>query len=82
MGARLRSFLVGLVIGSVIAFMAGVNFGRDQPWLSNPFAKRDLSETVKEKAGELVEGAREKLHEVTRPEPSKPEPAKSEPSKR
>jgi len=71
MGTRLKSFVIGLVIGSIIAFLLGINFGRDRPWLSNPFEKRDLSQTVKEKAGSLVEGAREKLHEATKPEPPK-----------
>lgn len=76
MAVRMRSFIIGLVVGSVIAFLLGINFGRDRPWLSNPFEKRDLSGAVKEKAGSLVEGAREKLHEATKPEPSKNEPTK------
>lgn len=71
MGVRLKSFIIGMIIGAVIAFLFGINFGRDRPLLSNPFEKRDLSQTVKDKAGSLVEGAREKLHEATKPEPPK-----------
>ena len=68
MAARLKSFVVGLIIGGVVAFLLGMNYGRGDPLLSNPFAKRDISGTIKEKAGEIAEGAREKLHEATKPE--------------
>jgi hypothetical protein len=68
MAARLKSFVVGLIIGGVVAFLLGMNYGRGAPLLSNPFAKRDISGTIKEKAGEIAEGAREKLHEATKPE--------------
>lgn len=71
MTARLKSFVVGLIIGGVVAFLLGINYGRDVPLLSNPFAQRDISGTIKEKAGEIAEGAREKLHEATKPVESK-----------
>ena len=71
MAGRVKSFIAGIIIGGLIAFMLGINYGRDQPLWSNPFAKRDLSQTVKEKAESIVEGAREKLHEATKPEPEK-----------
>jgi hypothetical protein len=67
MTARFKSFIYGLIVGGVIAFLLGMNYGRDEPLLSNPFAKRDLPSTIKEKAGEIAEGAREKLHEATKP---------------
>ncbi|OGI62929.1 MAG: hypothetical protein A2W18_15805 [Candidatus Muproteobacteria bacterium RBG_16_60_9] len=67
MTARLKIFFVGLIIGGVIAFLLGMNYGRGAPLLSNPFAKRDISSTIKEKAGEIAEGAREKLHDATKP---------------
>jgi hypothetical protein len=66
--AKLKLLFAGLVLGAIIAFPLGMNHGRGAPLLSNPFAKRDLGDTVKEKAEALVEGAREKLHEATRPE--------------
>ena len=71
MAGRAKSFIVGLVVGGLIAFMLGINYGREQPLWSNPFAKRDLGQTVKDKAESIVEGAREKLHEVTKPEPKR-----------
>ncbi|WP_169923949.1 hypothetical protein [Sulfurifustis variabilis] len=69
--AKLKILFVGVVLGAVIAFPLGMNHGRGAPLLSNPFARRDLGDSVKEKAEALVEGAREKLHEVTRPEPKR-----------
>jgi hypothetical protein len=71
MAARLKSFVVGLIIGGVVAFWIGANYGRGAaaPYIwSNPFAKRDIGGMIKEKAGEIAEGAREKLHEATKPE--------------
>ena len=71
MTARLKSFFVGLVIGGLIAFFLGMNFGRGAPLLSNPFAQRDLAGTIKGKAGEIAEGAREKIHKATEPDDAK-----------
>lgn len=71
MAARVKSFIAGIILGGIIAFMLGINYGREQPLWSNPFAKRDLGQTVRDKAESIVEGAREKLHEVTKPEPGK-----------
>lgn len=71
MTTRLKSFVTGLIIGALIAFFLGMNYGRGVPLLSNPFAKRDLAGTLKEKAGEIAEGAREKLHEATKPDGTK-----------
>ena len=71
MTARLKSFVVGLVIGGIVAFLLGMNYGRGVSLLSNPFAKPDISTTIKEKAGEIAEGAREKLHEATKPDAPK-----------
>lgn len=69
--AKLKTFLLGLALGAAVAFPLGMNHGRGAPLLSNPLAQRDLGDAVKEKAGALVEGAREKLHEATRPEPKR-----------
>jgi len=71
MKATIKHFLAGLIIGAILAFPLGINFGRDEPLLSNPLTKRDLrdkvTESVKEKAGELVEEAKESIHDATRP---------------
>lgn len=68
MTARLKSFFAGLILGGLIAFFLGMNFGKGAPLLSNPFAKRDFASALKDKAEHLAEGAREKLHDATKPE--------------
>jgi hypothetical protein len=68
MAARLKGFIAGIVLGALIAFFLGMNFGRGTPLLSNPFAQRDFTTALKGKAGEIADGAREKIHEATRPD--------------
>ncbi len=71
MKVKVRLFILGLVLGSVGAFPLGVNFGRDEPLLSNPFAKPGLQDQVIERVRSgtetALEGARETIHEATRP---------------
>jgi hypothetical protein len=71
MKAKARLIILGLVLGAIGAFPLGVNFGRDEPLLSNPFAKPDLQdqviERVKSGTDTALEGARETIHEATRP---------------
>lgn len=62
----MKKLLIGLVVGAVIAFHLGINFGRNKPLLSNPY-EREVVEQVKEKAGEAVETTREAIHEATEP---------------
>ena len=68
MAAKLKFLIFGLVLGTVVAFMLGMNYGRGDPLLSNPFADRSLGGKVKQKAGEMVDSAREKIHEATKRE--------------
>jgi len=67
-----KLLITGIIIGLIIGFPLGINFGRGEPLLSNPFKDRSvanrMTDTVKRKTGELVEGARDKLHDVTRKE--------------
>ena len=71
MKARVRLFILGLVLGTCAAFPLGVNFGRGEPLLSNPFGKAALQdqviERVKSGTNTALEGARETIHEATRP---------------
>lgn len=62
----MKKFLVGFIVGALIAFHLGINFGRNKPLLSNPYEK-DVVEQVKERAGEAVETTREAIHEATEP---------------
>jgi hypothetical protein len=64
----MKKFFVGIIVGAVIAFPLGINFGKDAPLLSNPMAsKPDLSERVKERAGDLVQDTKEVIHDATAP---------------
>ena len=62
----MRKFFVGFLIGAVIAFHFGINFGRHKPLFSNPY-ERDVVERVKESAGEAVDTTREVIHDATQP---------------
>ena len=72
MKVKKQVFLLGLVLGSIGAFPLGVNFGREEPLLSNPFAKpRRLQDQVIERVRSgtetALEDARETIHKATRP---------------
>jgi hypothetical protein len=64
-------FFVGLFIGAIVAFPLGINFGKGAPLLSNPFAKRDIKTKVTTGAKKILEGAKEGIHEATKPEAEK-----------
>ena len=74
MKTKVRLFLLGVVLGSFAAFPVGMNLGRGMPLLSNPLAQPDLQdqvvEGVKSSAETALEGARETIHEATRPKPN------------
>ncbi|MGE5241323.1 MAG: hypothetical protein ACM3NI_06725 [Bacteroidota bacterium] len=64
----MKKFFIGLVIGAVVAFPLGINFGKDVPLFSNPFAaKPDISERVKERTEEMLKDTKEAIHEATKP---------------
>lgn len=64
----MKKFFIGLVIGLIIAFPLGINFGKDAPLFSNPFAtKPDIPARVKERTGELLKDTKEVIHDATKP---------------
>lgn len=63
----MKKFLIGFVVGVLIAFHLGINFGRHKPLLSNPYAADDVVESVKERAGKVIESTKESIHEATEP---------------
>ena len=64
----MKKFFIGLAIGLIVAFPLGINFGKDKPLLSNPFAaKPDLAERVKERTGEVLQETKEAIHDATKP---------------
>ena len=62
----MKKFIAGLVVGALVAFHLGINFGRHKPLLSNPY-EQDVVERVKQDAGQAVETTREAIHEATQP---------------
>jgi hypothetical protein len=71
--AALKKFVFGVLIGLVIAFPLGINFGRDMPLLSNPFAKPDIQNRIKVQAEGIVEDTKSAIHDATRPQVSEME---------
>jgi hypothetical protein len=64
----MKKFFIGVIIGVLAAFPLGVNFGKDVPLWSNPFAaKPDFSDRVVERAGKTLEEAKEAVHAATKP---------------
>jgi gas vesicle protein len=64
----MKKFFIGLVIGLIIAFPLGINFGKDVPLWSNPFtAKPDITERVKERTEDMLKDTKEAIHEATKP---------------
>jgi hypothetical protein len=61
-----KKLLIGFVVGALIAFHLGINFGRHKPLLSNPY-EQDVVQRVKEDAGQAVETTREAIHDATEP---------------
>ena len=72
MKAKKKIIILGLVLGSVVAFSLGVNFGREEPLLSNPFRKPgrlkdQVIERVRSGTETALEDARETIHRATEP---------------
>lgn len=64
----MKKFLAGFAIGAILAFPLGINFGKDVPLFSDPFAaKPDIPDKVLERTGELVEDAKDAIHKATKP---------------
>ena len=74
MKKKVRLFLLGVVLGCFAALPVGINFGRGVPLLSNPLTDPGLQdqvvEGVKSSTETALEGARETIHEATRPKPN------------
>lgn len=55
----LRSFALGLLVGGLVGFSAGMNIAKNQPLLSNPFAKVPVAERAGRAASDAVDKAKE-----------------------
>ena len=64
----MRKYFVGFILGAIVSFPLGINFGKDVPLLSNPFAaKPDIPDRVIERTEKVIEDAKEAIHEATKP---------------
>lgn len=54
----LRSFAVGLLAGGLVGLWCGMNIGKGQPLLSNPFADVSLSQQANRAGDQVSEAAR------------------------
>lgn len=64
----MKKIFFGFVIGIIIAFPLGINFGKDVPLWSNPLAaKPDIADRVIERTEKTVEQAKGALHDATKP---------------
>ncbi len=68
----LRSFAVGLLVGGIVGLWCGMNIGKEQPLLSNPFADVSLSQQAsrtasqaRDQAGAAVRSAGEQVERAT-----------------
>ena len=68
---KMKLFGLGLLLGAFVAFPLGMNHGRKAPLLSNPLSHVNVQEQVAQRVrtstDTILEGAREKIHEATRP---------------
>ena len=73
-------YIKGFILGVIITFPLGINFGKDVPLLSNPFAaKPDIAAKVIERTGSLLDDTKAAIHEATKPDPNSPDEEMIEP---
>jgi hypothetical protein len=67
-GTDMKKVFFGVVIGAIIAFPLGINFGKDVPLWTNPFAaKPDIPDRVMERTGKTIQDAKSAIHDATKP---------------
>lgn len=52
---NIRNLIIGLISGLLLGLWFGVNIGKDQPLLSNPFKNQSIQEKVLNKSGDFLE---------------------------
>lgn len=64
MGKLLRGFATGLLVGGLVGLWFGMNIGKGQPLLSNPFAEVTLSERIDRTADDAVDAVGDSAEEA------------------
>ncbi len=60
----MKDLLLGLLVGGMIGLWVGVNLGKDQPLMSNPFSEKSTMKEFNQKFDELQEGVTNKSKEI------------------
>ena len=67
----MNKLIKGFILGAIVTFPLGINFGKDVPLLSNPFAaKPDIGAKVMERTGALLDDTKAAIHKATKPDPN------------
>ena len=51
----IKMLFMGTLFGLIVGLWLGVNIGKGNPIFSNPFAKENLQQKIKERVGESIE---------------------------
>ena len=62
--AGIKKLIIGIIIGAIGGFWIGINMGKGQPLLANPFADKETRLIAKEKAADIVSGTKEKAADI------------------
>ena len=60
----MKDLILGLLIGAIVGGWFGVNLGKDQPLLSNPFAKNSDMKELSKKFEQLQKDVSQKSKEL------------------
>ena len=60
----MKDLILGLLIGGMIGLWVGVNLGKDQPLMTNPFAEKSSMKEFNKKFEELQKNVTEKSKEI------------------
>jgi hypothetical protein len=58
---KLKILLTGVFIGLLLGLWFGINFGREKPIYSNPFADEVIKQKAKETTSEAIEDTKRAL---------------------
>ena len=60
----MKDLLLGLLIGGIVGLWLGVNLGKDQPLMTNPFVQKGNMEQLGEKMEQLQQDVSKKSEEI------------------
>ena len=59
-----KYLILGLIIGGLLGFAGGMNVGKGKPLLSNPFAEKKLSGSLKDTGAEIMRKGGEAIEDT------------------